>query len=741
MKRFGPTCVYAITLRFRRLNQGQPERNKDGRSTSAWLNSNNNNNNNNKDTVHRFIQHATCAPGVQFANARNTIRESFRNLLQVIQPCFEVCENTISFPVETIRDQDDKLKALQTQLNECRQKTVAIMPILERDKMKAVVFGCTSSGKSTLINAMLDVGHVLPTGMGRSSSCLVQIEGCDEQDSFLTLPDGTRKSVEDLEKLGSELEDGHLGAEETAIVYWPKSKCKLLSNDIQIIDRPGISNNPEVDKAINSKCSDADVHIFVVDSVASITTESREYFLSVAEKLSKPNIFFVWNKWDESAKEKSEIKRKKVYQQHVKEAKTLMREALNAEVDEKKLFFVSAEEIIMAKTDQTSLRVGHQKRKADFDRFLKELQESISACAIKTKFGPHCYEGIALCDRLDALAQGILESLDHVKEELAKRNGQLTTENDKLELKWTQFETVCEEVIEKAKTSLERKVSREKKELSRLDEISKQEGIHFEEDNIDGYKEAILVRFQVLDRDELHSNIEEARIAYLADIERNLHTRWREDIPDINFPTTPNMPGLQKPQISLNDLGKDSPSYADKMEWFRKSMSSSMARMTTGVGSVAVGTVLGAAAHASIFAAGIPVAIGGGAIACAMYLDSIREFRKIQITETIKQSYRKWLDEAQAICHTQGNELINDIKEAFNEKIDGEYKANRNLINFNKDCIQQLEIESENLKTYKKSQLPNVKKSFKKFEQDYLQDKPEDNDSETKPKHDDFQFF
>ena len=36
---------------------------------------------------------------------------------------------------------DDELKQLQAQLLECQQKVMAIMPILERDKMKAVVFG------------------------------------------------------------------------------------------------------------------------------------------------------------------------------------------------------------------------------------------------------------------------------------------------------------------------------------------------------------------------------------------------------------------------------------------------------------------------------------------------------------------------------------------------------------------------------------------------------------------------
>ena len=37
---------------------------------------------------------------------------------------------------------------------------------------------------------------VLPTSMGVCSSCLVQIEGCDAEDSSLTLPDGTQSNVQ-----------------------------------------------------------------------------------------------------------------------------------------------------------------------------------------------------------------------------------------------------------------------------------------------------------------------------------------------------------------------------------------------------------------------------------------------------------------------------------------------------------------------------------------------------------------
>ena len=60
----------------------------------------------------------------------------------------------------------------------------AIRQVLSRDHMKVVFFGRTSNGKSTLINAMLG-DRILPTGIGHTTSCFLQVEGGDEIDPFL----------------------------------------------------------------------------------------------------------------------------------------------------------------------------------------------------------------------------------------------------------------------------------------------------------------------------------------------------------------------------------------------------------------------------------------------------------------------------------------------------------------------------------------------------------------------------
>ena len=71
----------------------------------------------------------------------------------------------------------------------------AIRQVLSRDHMKVVFFGRTSNGKSTLINAILG-DRILPTGIGHTTSCFLQVEGGDEHEPFL-LQDEEEDEVSD----------------------------------------------------------------------------------------------------------------------------------------------------------------------------------------------------------------------------------------------------------------------------------------------------------------------------------------------------------------------------------------------------------------------------------------------------------------------------------------------------------------------------------------------------------------
>ena len=72
----------------------------------------------------------------------------------------------------------------------------AIREVLKRDSMKVAFFGRTSSGKSTVINAML-ASKILPSGIGHTTNCFLQIEGSDSNEAYLLVGDSNvKKNVE-----------------------------------------------------------------------------------------------------------------------------------------------------------------------------------------------------------------------------------------------------------------------------------------------------------------------------------------------------------------------------------------------------------------------------------------------------------------------------------------------------------------------------------------------------------------
>jgi len=61
--------------------------------------------------------------------------------------------------------------------------------------------------------------------------------------------------------------------------------------------------NPDMDEWINKHCLDADVFVLVSNAESTLMTAEKNFFHRVSEKLSKPNIFILNNRWDASAQE------------------------------------------------------------------------------------------------------------------------------------------------------------------------------------------------------------------------------------------------------------------------------------------------------------------------------------------------------------------------------------------------------------------------------------------------------
>ena len=135
---------------------------------------------------------------------------------------------------------------------------------------QVVFFGRTSNGKSTAINALLGE-RILPTGIGHTTSCFLQVEGSSDQDAYLLTEDSQEhKPVQSIGQLGNALCSSKLESNAKVRIVWPKDKCKMLEEEVVLIDSPGIDVETDLDEWIDKFCLDSDVFVLVANAESTI---------------------------------------------------------------------------------------------------------------------------------------------------------------------------------------------------------------------------------------------------------------------------------------------------------------------------------------------------------------------------------------------------------------------------------------------------------------------------------------
>lgn len=175
--------------------------------------------------------------------------------------------------------------------------------------MKVAFFGRTSNGKSTVINALL-AQNVVPTGIGHTTDCFLQVEGTNDEKPYLLsdAPDAEPQAIEvcapnvsivfisfyfdnffacflffqnvrhfahalalTRQHKDSEGEQPtSLGRNSLVRVFFPRNRCPLLRNDVVLVDSPGIDVDIQLDSWIDDHCLDADVFILVGNAESTL---------------------------------------------------------------------------------------------------------------------------------------------------------------------------------------------------------------------------------------------------------------------------------------------------------------------------------------------------------------------------------------------------------------------------------------------------------------------------------------
>lgn len=201
------------------------------------------------------------------------------------------------------RNNEECLRSIDLEDNILIQKMKT--PMLKKlFNFQVAFFGRTSNGKSTVINAMLR-DKILPSGIGHTTNCFLQVEGSDSHEAYLVTegaPD-ERLPVRSVGQLAHALCKEKLSESQLVRIYWPRDKCLLLRDDVVFVDSPGVDVTPNLDEWIDKHCLDADVFVLVANAESTLMVTEKNFFHKVSSKLSKPNIFILNNRWDASASE------------------------------------------------------------------------------------------------------------------------------------------------------------------------------------------------------------------------------------------------------------------------------------------------------------------------------------------------------------------------------------------------------------------------------------------------------
>lgn len=419
-----------------------------------------------------------ASPLKHFVTAKKKINGIFEQLGAYIQESATFLEDTYRNaeldPVTT----EEQVLDVKGYLSKVR----GISEVLARRHMKVAFFGRTSNGKSTVINAML-WDKVLPSGIGHTTNCFLRVEGTDGHEAFL-LTEGSeeKRSVKTVNQLAHALhQDEQLHAGSLVSVMWPNSKCPLLKDDLVLMDSPGIDVTTELDSWIDKFCLDADVFVLVANSESTLMQTEKQFFHKVSERLSRPNIFILNNRWDASASEPEYME--EVRRQHMERCTSFLVDELGV-VDRgqagDRIFFVSAKEVLNARIQKAqgmpegggALAEGFQVRMFEFQNFERRFEECISQSAVKTKFEQHTVRAKQIAEAvrliMDSLHIAAQEQRVYCLEMREERQERLRFIDKQLELLAQDYKLRIKQITEEVERQVSTAMAEEIRRLSVL---------------------------------------------------------------------------------------------------------------------------------------------------------------------------------------------------------------------------------------------------------------------------------
>ncbi|XP_071500676.1 mitofusin-2-like [Diadema antillarum] len=423
-----------------------------------------------------------------------------------------------------------------------------------RKKMKVSFFGGTSSGKTTTVNALLG-RELLPSGMGDTTGCFVQVErlhehigptvnvegglsqskstgvkdskvrpketGCDgdetkvksyfcfqkiergEPEARLGLHEDQKQPLdeESLNRLVDVSSRTSLDSSYILKIYLHDNEttCTLLQHDLQLMDCPGITKCRELKEQVSSFCEDSDVHVFILNPKTIISPEEKDHFLEVGRRLPRPDVIVGFSQWDLSARERHP---ERVKARHIDAVYGLLVDlgtvTTREEAEERCFFFSGSEALDIALGERDYLLRGWEGRHATFQNFVFKIKEQVTLTGMRAKLE----NGRRTCGEVLSECAGLLHRLD---EEVKHKKKQTTDNICDVEEKLSAFSQEYNEFVQEGEKLKIKAFEDIEKEVCRcLEEVCKTMGRtlkrsslidDFEEDRIHMFAEKAIKKW------------------------------------------------------------------------------------------------------------------------------------------------------------------------------------------------------------------------------------------------------
>ncbi|KAK0174731.1 hypothetical protein PV327_010467 [Microctonus hyperodae] len=488
-----------------------------------------------------------------FVKAKKRINDIFGEIEDYVNHTVHFMERAANTDQDIIEKEEIK------NIHSYVKKVSGIRDVLKRDHMKVAFFGRTSNGKSTVINAMLR-DKILPSGMGHTTNCFLQVEGSENGESYLMIDGSNEKlSVLSVAQLGHALCKEKLCESNLVRIFWPKEKCLLLRDDVVFVDSPGVDVTPNLDEWIDKHCLDADVFVLVVNAESTLMQTEKNFFHKVSTKLSKPNIFILNNRW-EAAQTEPEYS-EGVRAQHQDRGVDFLANELKIytpkDADDR-IFFISAKETLNARQKEQlgepahngALAEGFQNRYFEFQDFERKFEECISKSAVKTKFEQHSQRGKHIATEIRQTLDEVLNRTQSMREEQLALKKKV---HDKLNYTEEQLISITREMkdkIDRMGDDVDQRVSKA------LNEEIRRLAVLVDEFNVPFHSESLVLNVY---KRELHNHIEKG---LGSNLRTRLSTALAMNIEASQIEMTNRMASLlpeNKRQVSLNILPRREP--------------------------------------------------------------------------------------------------------------------------------------------------------------------------------------